>query len=82
MKNIVLVQPKVGPWEYVRAKPMFPLAFLYISAPLWKEYRIKIIDQRINPAWKDELTNELKKDPLCVGLTSVTGTQLDRKSVV
>ena len=76
MQKIILVQPKVGSWEFVRSKPMLPLAFLYISAPLLKDYDVRIIDQRINENWQSELENEIKQGPICVGLTSLTGSQL------
>jgi len=35
-----------------------------------------VIDQRIEPQWEAELLDELKKGPLCVGISSMTGPQL------
>lgn len=55
-----------------------PHSLLTVCAPLKKSgYKIKIIDQRINTSWKDELREELKYGPLCVGISSMTGSQIN-----
>ncbi|MGB7575272.1 MAG: radical SAM protein, partial [Thermodesulfobacteriota bacterium] len=39
-------------------------------------YDVKIIDQRVEPGWRSILKQELQKDPICVGVSSMTGPQL------
>jgi len=76
-KRILLVQPKVGSWEFIQSTPMLPLALLSISIYLDKDYDIKIIDQRLDPRWASTLKEELGKgDVLCVGITTMTGPQI------
>lgn len=76
-KRILLVQPKVGTWEFIQSRPMLPLALLSISVHLDKDYDIKIIDQRLDPRWGATLKEELGKgDVLCVGITTMTGPQI------
>jgi radical SAM superfamily enzyme YgiQ (UPF0313 family) len=40
------------------------------------EYSVKIIDQRTNPDWERDLKEVLTQNPLCVGVTTLTGTQI------
>ena len=54
-----------------------PMGPLYIAAPLVEEnYDVKIIDMRTDKSWKEDLKGELKKNPICVGLSSMTGGQI------
>jgi anaerobic magnesium-protoporphyrin IX monomethyl ester cyclase len=39
-------------------------------------YPITVIDQRVDPHWKNTLVQALRNDPLCVGITSMTGSQI------
>jgi anaerobic magnesium-protoporphyrin IX monomethyl ester cyclase len=76
-KRILLVQPKVGSWEFIQSAPMFPLALLSISSYLDRDYDIRIIDQRLDARWTATLKEELEKgDVLCVGVTTMTGPQI------
>ena len=75
MREIILIQPKAGAWEKMGAR--LPIGLLSIAAiPYNQGYKIKIIDQRIDANWKKTLINSLKKSPLCVGLTCMTGKQI------
>jgi len=76
MRNVILIQPIVGDWDEVRTSPSLPLALLCISKFVEKEYRVRIIDQRTDLNWKQTLNEELKKDVVCVGVTSMTGVQI------
>ncbi|MDD2688637.1 MAG: radical SAM protein [Candidatus Omnitrophica bacterium] len=76
MSDIILIYPKTGFDLGAAVAP--PHSLLTIAAPLTKEgYKIKIIDQRVNPAWKQELRDELKSNPICVGISSMTGSQIN-----
>lgn len=73
--DVVLVYPKTGVDFGSTVAP--PHAVLSIAAPLHKKgYKVKIIDQRTNPSWQMELTDCLQKKPICVGISSMTGTQI------
>ncbi len=76
MRNVILIQPIVGDWDEVRTSPSLPLALLCISTLVEKEYKVRIIDQRTDLDWKNTLKEELKKDVICVGVTSMTGVQI------
>jgi radical SAM superfamily enzyme YgiQ (UPF0313 family) len=39
-------------------------------------YDVRIIDQRTDRDWKRKLSDALTSDPLCVGITSMTGPQI------
>ena len=76
MADIILVQPKLGGYGNLIDPPFLPLSLLSISSFLHKDYDIKIIDQRIDKNWKKHLLRGLNQNPLCVGLTSMTGKQI------
>jgi len=76
MSDIILIFPKTGFDLGATVAP--PHSLLTIAAPLKKAgYKIKIIDQRINSLWKDELREELKSNSICVGISSMTGSQIN-----
>ena len=53
------------------------MSLLCIAAPVINAgYDVKIIDQRVEPRWRSILKQELQKDPICVGVSSMTGPQL------
>lgn len=70
-----MVYPKTG--FDVEGAIAPPFALLTIAAPLIKNgHEVKIIDQRVNNSWKTELASELNKNPLYVGISSMSGTQI------
>lgn len=75
-RKIILIQPKVGSWEFIQDVPMLPLALLYISALVETKYEIQIIDQRLDKEWSATLKRALNGDVLCVGITTMTGPQI------
>ncbi|MBU0614969.1 MAG: B12-binding domain-containing radical SAM protein [Nanoarchaeota archaeon] len=77
MKTIILFQPRIGFWEDFNPDPMTPLGPLRIASLLSKEYDVMIIDQRVNQQWEDELIDCLQKDVVCVGITCMTGIQIN-----
>ncbi len=73
--DIILVYPKTGMDFGSTVAP--PHSLLSIAAPLHKDgYKIKIIDQRVDRNWSSHLADELKANPICVGISSMTGSQL------
>ncbi len=75
MSDVVLIYPKTG-YDY-GAGITPPFSILATAAPMQQAgYNIKLIDQRIEHKWKELLEKELKQQPLCVGISSMTGVQL------
>lgn len=73
MKKVILVFPKTG---LDLGSTNLPLSLLSIASTVVPEYHVRIIDQRTNPHWGDDLKDELQEKPICVGLTTLTGTQI------
>lgn len=76
MADVILIQPTMGKgWNIISIRP--PNALLAIaSIPHTQGYNIKVLDQRIDHNWKKTLKSYLKSDPLCVGITTMTGQQI------
>ncbi|KPK41112.1 MAG: hypothetical protein AMJ78_06410 [Omnitrophica WOR_2 bacterium SM23_29] len=73
--DIILIYPKTGMDFGSTVAP--PHSLLTIATPLNKEgYKIRIIDQRVDRNWISHLKDALKTKPVCVGVSSMTGTQL------
>jgi len=76
MASVILIYPIGGSMLDVISRRI-PLGLLAVAAFLDKDgYDIKIIDQRVDKDWKKTLLNELKLNPICVGLSCSTGKQL------
>lgn len=73
--DVILIYPKTGVDFGATVAP--PHAVLSIAAPLHRKgYKVKIVDQRIDSAWKEHLIEYLQRRPICVGISSMTGTQI------
>lgn len=76
MKSIILIQPREGIYNKI-FKPWLPLSLLSAVVKLNHEgYPTTIIDQRVNNEWGKELIQALAQEPICVGITSMTGSQI------
>lgn len=75
--DIILFHPLPfgGLYEY---RPIaLPLGLLYCATALEHSgYRVTIIDQSIDPHWKEKLLEALAGKPICFGLTCMTGPQI------
>ncbi|MEW6489966.1 MAG: radical SAM protein [Thermodesulfobacteriota bacterium] len=76
-RRVVLVYPRhTHGWE---AQPWvdMPLGLLCVATPLHRAgYPVTILDQRVEPRWRERLAEELARGPLCVGVSTTTGPQL------
>lgn len=77
MADIVLVQPVVGLLDNIKTAPGLPLSLLSAAKLVSKEFKVKIIDQRIDSNWRKTLKKELKKEPLLIGTTAMLGPQVE-----
>lgn len=76
-KRVVLVYPQIITGWQAQPRVAIPMSLLCIATPIINAgYDVKIIDQRVEPKWRSILKQELKKDPICVGVSSMTGPQL------
>lgn len=74
--DVVLVEPRTGFLDY--ASKRLPLGIMSVAGMLRKEgFDVKIVDQRIDTkGWKKELESLVEQNPLYVGISSMTGTQI------
>ena len=75
MAKVLLIQPRIGEWDETRSHLCVPVAILAAATLVANEFETVLIDSRL-PNWKEKLLRELKKNPLCAGLTSITGSQI------
>jgi len=76
-KRVVLVYPRIIKGWQAQPRVAIPMSLLCIATPVINAgYDVKILDQRIEPRWRSILKEELQKDPICVGVSSMTGPQL------
>lgn len=75
MAEILLVYPKAG--HDIRGVSVnAPLSLLSLAGVLEREYSVAILDQRVSDDFWKELDRALRRRPLLVGITSMTGTQI------
>tara|TARA_Y100000590_G_scaffold470159_1_gene662400 strand:- start:3025 stop:4623 length:1599 start_codon:yes stop_codon:yes gene_type:complete len=72
-KKVLLIQPRHGIWDGIFIR--FPESILTIAAlPHKMGYDVKILDCRVTNDWEKVLKNYLKDgNPICVGITALTG---------
>lgn len=55
-----------------------PLGILTIAGPLvQQDYSVSILDERVEPNFWQRLDKELAKEPICVGISSMSGWQIN-----
>lgn len=75
MADIVLVYPRTG-FDIPKLSVDMPLSILSAASLAILDFDINLIDQRIDSHWENRLRDELKKNPLCVGVSAMTGKQI------
>jgi len=74
--SVLLLYPKTGMDFGSTVAP--PHACLAIAAPVLKAgYSVELLDQRTQTITKDTLENYLCDDTICVGISTMTGTQIN-----
>ena len=78
--DVILIQPQFrisrGPSRRVN-RASLPLGLLAVATPLdVAGYKVRIIEQRLEPDWEASLLAELMTKPICVGVTAMTGPQI------
>lgn len=73
--HIILIYPKTGMDFGSTVAP--PHAVLAVAAPVDKAgYRVAILDQRVHRISEEDLSSLLSDELLCVGISTMTGTQI------
>lgn len=73
MTDVVLFKPI---YTYY-SEAHIPYSLLFVASYLVKEgFSVRIIDECIEPKWKNIVLKELKNKPLLFGVTSMTGQQI------
>ncbi|MCB9362224.1 B12-binding domain-containing radical SAM protein [Candidatus Woesearchaeota archaeon] len=75
MTDLILFQPSIG-GDWCFNSPDIPTGLLYAARLCDKEYKIVLIDQRVERNWKEKLEKELRKRPLAFATTAMTGPQI------
>ncbi len=74
--KIVLFQTQTGVLSEIKSRPSFPMSLVSAARELVRDFRVTLIDQRTGEdAWQ-RLEQEAGEETLCVGITSITGSQL------
>ncbi len=76
MADVILVQPKAGGYSATVQRPMLPHALLAAARRIVGTRSVRIIDFRVDDNWRGRLETILSTEPVCVGITSITGSQL------
>ena len=75
MSDILCVYTKTG-YDIKNSSVELPLGLLSTVSVVHNDYNVKILDQRIDQNFKENLINEVSKEPRVVLIPSMTGTQL------
>ncbi|MFC1658628.1 B12-binding domain-containing radical SAM protein [Candidatus Omnitrophota bacterium] len=73
-RTIILFNPRS--MRGVREDDSPPMGLLMAAIYLHNEFKIAIIDQRVERNWKCQLVNLLKEAPVCIGISAMTGKQI------
>ena len=75
--DVVLFFPRTR-WDIAGVTTRLPLALLYLGSFLGRAgFSVRIIDQRVDPGWRERLRESLQAPPLWVGMTCMTGGQIN-----
>ncbi|UCB56924.1 MAG: B12-binding domain-containing radical SAM protein [Candidatus Omnitrophota bacterium] len=73
--QVLLLYPKTGMDFGSTVAP--PHALLAVAAPILKAgYKVRILDQRVEPITEEILKKELSGEPICVGISTMVGSQI------
>jgi radical SAM superfamily enzyme YgiQ (UPF0313 family) len=75
-KNVVLVQPGLGDMDVFRDRPTPPLGLLSAASGLDPATEVRLVDQRVDPAWRATLAQAIDASTVAVGVTAMTGAMI------
>ncbi|MFH1094413.1 MAG: radical SAM protein [Candidatus Omnitrophota bacterium] len=75
-EKVILIYPQTG-FELRHVNIFLPMGLMCIAAPLVKRgVEVTILDQRIEKNFFKNLKKHLDESPVCVGISTMTGTQI------
>ncbi len=75
-KNVLLIFPKTG-LDLENVNIQMPMGLMCVAAPLIEYgYKVTILDQRIERNFFQKVRECLSNEPVCVGITTMTGLQI------
>ena len=74
--EVLLFQPRIGYMDTLRSKPSMPLSLIHAASELHHEFDVRIIDQRLDRDWAGTLAQAVRRGPLYVGITAITGPMI------
>ncbi len=75
MAQVILVQPRIGTWDFARSDLTPPLALLSAVSEVSKEFSVAFIDQR-KLGWKRKLRKAIEPETLCIATTGFISTSI------
>lgn len=75
-RTILLLMPRVGDMDSFRDRPTPPLSLIHAATLLEPHYQVVIVDQRVEPHWRQRVEEVLDQNPVAVGLTTLSGTMI------
>jgi len=77
-QRVILFYPSHKYGMSVQPRIEIPLGLLAVGSPLDRAgYKVVIIDQRIEDQWRQKLSAEISQGAVCVGISSMTGPQIN-----
>lgn len=74
--DVILLYPKTG-LDIGGHTVAPPHSLLSVAAPVHKAgYKVKLIDMRRDVNWQETLKNSISEDTICIGISTMTGTQI------
>lgn len=74
-RTVILFNPRAMRGVGEDAIP--PIGLLMAAIHLHEKFNVAIIDQRVEANWKARLDDLLSKDPVCMGISALTGKQIE-----
>lgn len=75
-RTIALCMPRVGDMDSFRDRPTPPLSLVHAATLLVDDHDVRVVDQRVERHWRRALDALLARDPIAVGLTTMTGSMI------
>jgi len=76
MAELVLIQPRMGQWDYLRSNPSLPLGPLHAASYATDEFDVCLVDRRLSPDWKTKLKEAIGPETLAVCFTAYSGAMI------
>jgi anaerobic magnesium-protoporphyrin IX monomethyl ester cyclase len=73
LKNVVLLQPKIGDMDQFRDRPTPPMGLLTAMSMFDPGLEVRVVDQRLDRGWRARVVAAVDADTVAAGVTTLTG---------